>query len=144
MQISRELRELVAVAMTPELRLLARSVLWTIYVLSQRKAECRRRLFRKIWLHDGCSHHEKAPQVRGYFFYIGRIGMPTKPKLMRGLIKVMRIKLPTVAVWNGPALIRITRMHIQCGRIQHELLRIIMSIVGLVWTGLNFHSSCTQ
>ena len=51
--------------------------------------------------------------------------------------KVMRIKLPMVAVWNGPALIRITLMRIQCGRMQRALLRIIMRIVGLVWTGLN-------
>ena len=35
----------------------------------------------------------------------------------------MRIKLPMVAVWNGPALIRITPMRIQCGRMQHALLR---------------------
>ena len=65
---------------------------------------------------------------------------------MRGQIKVMRIKLPMVAVWNGPALIRITLMRIQCGRMQHALLRIIMRIVGLVWTGLNTvlysHSFC--
>ena len=53
-----------------------------------------------------------------------------------GQINVMRIKLPTVAVCNGPALIRITLMRIQCGRMQRALLRIIMRIVGLVWTGL--------
>ena len=49
----------------------------------------------------------------------------------------MRITLPTVAVCNGPALIRITLMRIQCGRMQHALLRIIVHIIGLVWTGLN-------
>ena len=38
-----------------------------------------------------------------------------------------------VVVWNGPALIRITLMRIQCGRMQRALLRIIMRIVGLVW-----------
>ena len=54
-----------------------------------------------------------------------------------GRYAVMQIKLPlTEAVWNGPALICITRMCIQCGRIQCALLRIIMCIVGLVWTGL--------
>ena len=37
---------------------------------------------------------------------------------------------------DRPALIRITAMRIQCGRMQHALLRIIMCIVGLVWTGL--------
>ena len=36
------------------------------------------------------------------------------------------IKLPAVVVWNGPALIRITLMRIQCGRMQHALLRIVM------------------
>ena len=41
----------------------------------------------------------------------------------------MRIKLPMVAVWNGPALIRIALMRIQCGRMQRSLLRIIMRIV---------------
>ena len=46
----------------------------------------------------------------------------------RAKIEVMRIKLPTVAVWNGPALIHITLMRIQCGRMQHALLRIIMHI----------------
>ena len=45
------------------------------------------------------------------------------------------MKLPTVAVWNGPTLIRITLIRIQCGRMQHALLHIIMGIVGLVWTG---------
>ena len=47
----------------------------------------------------------------------------------------MRIKLPMVVVWNGPALIRITLMRIQCGQMQCTLLRIIMRIVGLMWTG---------
>ena len=46
--------------------------------------------------------------------------MPTKAKLTRGQIKVMRIKLPAVAVWNGPALIRISLMHIQCGQMQRR------------------------
>ena len=48
----------------------------------------------------------------------------------------MRINLPTVAVWTGPALVRITLMRIQCGRMQRALLRIIVRIVGLVWAGL--------
>ena len=48
----------------------------------------------------------------------------------------MQIELPTVAVWNGPALMRITLMCVQCGRMQLALFRIIMRIVGLVWTGL--------
>ena len=41
--------------------------------------------------------------------------MTTKAKLSDGQIRVMQIKLPTVAVWNDPALIRITVMRIQCG-----------------------------
>ena len=114
--MTRELRELVTIAMTPELRLLASSLLWTIFGLSRRKAECTRRFIcrtttlklQKKWLHNGSSHREKAPQVRGFFFYIGHTGMPTKAKLNAWADKVMRIKLPTVAVWNGPSLIRIS------------------------------------
>ena len=79
--------------MTPELRLLASSVLWTIYVLSQRKEECRSFICRvttlklqKIaarWLQP-C---EKALHVRGNFFYIGHTSMPTKAKLNTGADK---------------------------------------------------------
>ena len=40
-----------------------------------------------------------------------------------------------MVVRNGPFLIRITLMRIQCGRMQRALLRNIMHIVGVVWTG---------
>ena len=36
----------------------------------------------------------------------------------------MQIKLPTVVVWNGPTLIHIALMRIQCGRMQSALFRI--------------------
>ena len=62
--------------------------------------------------------------------------MPTKAKLNAQADESNAIKLPTVVVWNGPALIRITLMCIQCGWMQRALLHIIMRIIGLVWTGL--------
>ena len=63
---------------------------------------------------------------------------PTKAKLNAWAKCIMQIKLPTVAVGNGPALLCITLMYIQCGWMQHALLRIIMRIVGLGWTDLYF------
>ena len=62
---------------------------------------------------------------------------PTKVKLNTWAFtcNANKTKLPTVVVWNGPALIRITLIRIQCGWM---LLRITMRIVGLVWTGLKY------
>ena len=52
--------------------------------------------------------------------------MSTKAKVNARANKSNANKLPTVAVWNGPALIRITLMRIQCGQMQRALLCIIM------------------
>ena len=57
---------------------------------------------------------------------------------MRGQIRVLRIKLPTVAVWNGPALIRIQIAFNVDGCNAHYY-----GIVGLVWTCLEFHTCTT-
>ena len=92
----------------------------------------------------GYSHLEKAPQVRGYFFYIVHTVTPTKAKL-----KARADKSNANKTTNGGGLewtrinthysnvVHIILMCIQCGRMQRALLRIIMRIVGLVWTGLN-------
>ena len=69
--------------MTPELRLLASSVLWTIYVFTQTKAECRRFICRAttLKLQKMAALWQKALLVCGYFFYVGHTGTPTNAKL---------------------------------------------------------------
>ena len=69
--------------MTPELRLLASSVYFVAEKSSVQKISSSGNYSgaAKKWLLDDCSHREKAPQVRGYFFYIGHTGTPTKAKL---------------------------------------------------------------
>ena len=67
--------------------------------------------------------------------------MPTKAKLNTWADKRMRIKLTMVAVFNGPTLIRITLIRIQCGWMQRALLRIIMYSLTSVDRPLEKHVS---
>ena len=77
-----------AVAMTPEVWLLASSVLWTIYVLSRRKAECRSFICQAITLKlqkncctTAAAIVKKLRSSAVIFFYIDHTSTPTKAKL---------------------------------------------------------------